>query len=63
MRARTPLRLGSKAILLQRVVGDEAEDLVGGEAKRHRPRHTLDHAKVVKLAYGAVDAEPVHASK
>ena len=41
-------------------MGDEAEDLVCGKAKRHGAAGARHHTDVIKLADGAIDAEPLN---
>ena len=42
-------------------MGDKAQNLVGGEAERHRPHDVRHHAEIVEFAHRPIDAEPMHA--
>jgi len=55
------LALARPAPLFERVVGDQAQNLVAGETEGHGPHHARHRADIVKFADRPVDAEPMHA--
>ena len=49
-----------KSALIQRLLVDQAQNLVGCETERHGSDHTWHHAGIAKLADRTIDAEPGH---